>query len=101
MLILNNDNFETCLAEAKGAVLVDFWAEWCGPCKMMTPVLEKLESERDDITIAKVNVDEAPELAIKYNVMSIPAFLLFNDGEVSARTVGYMSTEELVSELGI
>ena len=101
MLYLKNDDFESTIKESKNPVLVDFWAEWCGPCKMMAPVLEKVESDRDDITVAKVNVDESPELAIKYGIMSIPAFFLFKDGEVASKTIGYMSGEELLTELGL
>jgi len=69
-------------------VLVDFWAEWCGPCKLVAPVLEKLEGEREDIRFAKVDVDNNQELAVKYDVRSIPTLLLFNNGEVMGTLVG-------------
>ena len=101
MTQLTKENFDTFIKETKKPVIIDFWAEWCGPCKIMTPVLDEIAKEHDDIEIAKVNVDTEAELAIKYGIMSIPAFILFKDGEESARTVGYMPKSELLSELGL
>ena len=79
----------------KGKVLVDFWAQWCGPCKMMMPVLEKYSAEDEAINVVKINVDEEAAIAAKYNIRSIPTFVLFEDGEVVARQSGAMSVEQL------
>ena len=101
MTQLTKETFETFVKDSKKAVLVDFSARWCGPCKMMAPVLEELAEEREDIEIATLDIDEAAETAIKLGIMSIPAFILFKDGEEAARTVGYMPKNELISELGL
>ena len=84
---LTAENFDEAIS-GEGKVLVDFWAAWCGPCKQMGPVLEQLAAERDDVTIAKVNVDEQPELAGRFQVRSIPFFGLFEKGELISSTLG-------------
>ncbi len=84
---LTTDNFDAAVS-GEGKVLVDFWASWCGPCKQMGPVLEAIAAERQDITIAKVNVDEEPELARRFQVRSIPFFGLFEKGELISQTLG-------------
>ena len=93
-------NFEEEVLKSDVPVLVDFWAAWCGPCKMLAPVLSEI-AEEGTVKVAKVNVDEEGELAIKFNVMSIPTMILFKDGQPVKKTVGYMSKEELKEELGI
>ena len=90
ILEVNMENFETEVLGSDKPVLVDFWAEWCGPCRMVAPVLEELASEMDDVVIAKLNVDENQELAFKFGVQSIPTFILFTTGEVTARLMGAM-----------
>lgn len=88
------------LLTGNGAVLVDFWADWCGPCKMMAPVLESI-SERfgDRMVVAKVNVDTARQLASTHGIMSIPTLILFKDGQPAERFVGYMGADDLAARL--
>ena len=97
---VSDDTFQTQVLQSKEPVLVDFWAEWCGPCKMITPVLEELAGELvDQVTIAKLNVDDNPDIAMRYNVMSIPTLLVFQDGEVKKRLVGAKGKGQLLQEL--
>lgn len=87
-VVLTKENFEQEVLKADKPVLVDFWAEWCGPCQMMLPVIEELAKEQTEIKVCKVNVDEQMELARQYRVMSIPTFLVFKNGEIIAQTLG-------------
>ena len=96
---LNEVNFESEVLNNSGTVLVDFYADWCGPCKMVAPVLEKISNERDDITIGKINVDESGMLAMKYGVMSIPTLILFKNGKEETRIVGYRPKEDILEIL--
>ncbi|MFC1598554.1 thioredoxin [Patescibacteria group bacterium] len=101
LISLNADNFEQEVLQSTTPVLVDFWAEWCGPCKMMGPVMDELaqELEGKDIKIVKCNVDECIQLAEKYQVMSIPAFKIFDKGEVVDEWVGAMNKDGLTGKL--
>lgn len=86
-------------AIAKGTVLVDFWATWCGPCRMQGPILEKLADELPEVSFCKVNVDDNAELAVKYQIMSIPALLIFKDGKLAKQIVGLTQAAELKQAL--
>ena len=92
---LTKENFEEVVLESEKPALIDFWATWCGPCKMISPIVEKIAEERDDIKVCKVNVDEQEELAVKFKIMSIPTLVIIKDGEVAGQLVGYRSYEEL------
>lgn len=93
---LQEQNFNEAISNTKGPVLVDFWAEWCGPCKMMNPVLENLAGElAGSVAIAKLNVDESPDIAQRYNVRGIPTLLLFNNGELVAQRTGAASQQQV------
>jgi thioredoxin 1 len=96
---VTDSNFQAEVLESTDAVLVDFWAPWCGPCRVIAPHLEELASERDDLRIVKLNVDDNPQTAASYNVMSIPTMLLFKNGEVAHQIVGALPKHRLVEEL--
>ena len=87
---VTSDNFESDVLKSNKPVLVDFWAEWCGPCRMVAPTLDEIADENDAVRIAKVNVDDQQELAYRYQVSSIPTFILFKDGQVADRMMGAM-----------
>ncbi len=99
---ITKDNFEAEVLNSHIPVIVDFWATWCGPCMMLAPVLEEIAEQYDgEIKVAKVNVDEEPELAMQFKVVSIPMVALFANGTVVKTTVGFMPKEALLTELGL
>lgn len=98
---LNNENFEQEVQNQSGIVLVDFYAEWCGPCKMLSPIVDEIAEERTDIKVGKVNVDESSELAVQYRVMSVPTLVVMRDGKEQARAVGYKAKQEILSMLNV
>jgi thioredoxin 1 len=99
IVTLTTSTFDETVAAASQPIVVDFWAEWCGPCKMIAPILGEIAAEQRGVTIAKLNVDENPEIAMRYNVMSIPTLLVFNHGEVAKRLVGAKGKGQLLQEL--
>lgn len=100
ILTLGTDNFDEAVTKSTKPVLVDFWAEWCGPCKMIAPVLDELASEyADKVTIGKVNIDQYQDLAVKFGIRSIPTLLLFSGGEVKEQIVGMQSKGDLKAKL--
>ena len=98
---LNKESLSKLLGQNEKAVLVDFWATWCGPCQMMAPVLEKIAAEREDLIVGKIDVDQYPDLARQYSVDSIPALFLFRNGKVEKRAIGFMEKDMLLSRLGL
>ena len=98
---VTEQTFENEVLGADQSVLVDFWAEWCGPCHAIAPVLEQIASERSDLKVVKLNIDEEPAVAQRYGVMSIPTLILFKDGEPAAAAVGAMPKSMLEERLGL
>ena len=96
LINITDEEFEDSILKNSGVCLVDFWAEWCGPCKQISPILEEIASEENnDITIAKINIDENPRVATDYGIRSIPTMLLFNNGELKDTKVGVLPKQEL------
>lgn len=99
---LTAENFENEVLKADKPVLVDFWAEWCGPCKMLAPVIAEIAEEYEGkIKVAKLNIDEEMPLAVQYGIVSIPTVLLFENGEIVKKSIGFTPKEALIEELGI
>lgn len=94
-------NFETEVIKSDKPAIVDFWAEWCGPCRMMAPILDEISEEREDVKVCKLNVDDEPELANRFEISAIPAILCFKDGEVAATSIGYKEKAALLDALGL
>ena len=92
---VTKENFDKEVLQAEGTVLVDFWAAWCGPCRMIAPAVEKISEERSDVKVCKVNIDDEQELAIKYGVMSIPTLMVVKNGEIVTTAVGLRPKEEI------
>ena len=100
VIVLSEDNFDEEVRKTDKKVLVDFYADWCGPCKMMAPTIEKIEEEVSEYAkVGKVNVDDSPEIAEEFGIMSIPTLLIFENGEVIHKHVGVTDKETLMSEL--
>lgn len=100
VLHVDESNFDTLLTSEQ-PVLIDFWASWCGPCQMIAPIIENLAEDHPQITVAKVNVDEAPSIAIRYGVESIPTLIAMRGGEVTDRMVGVRPAEQILAMRGL
>ena len=94
---VTKENFQEIVLNAEEKVLLDFWAPWCGPCRMVLPVVEEIAEEREDIVVGKVNVDEQPELASRYGVMTIPTLIVFEKGEEQQRSVGAKNKKAILN----
>ncbi len=100
-LNITKENFETEVINSEKPVLIDFWAIWCGPCKMIAPAIEEIAEEVDDIKVCKIDVDEAPELAAAFGIQSIPTLVLMKDGKIVNKTVGFQSKNSILEFIGI
>ena len=94
-------NFQEKVLDAQEKVLLDFWATWCGPCKMIAPVLEEIAEENEGLTIGKIDVDESRELAMRFGITSIPTLILMKNGEAAATVIGFRPKADLLKQLGI
>ena len=98
---ITKDNFKTLVQESSKPVLLDFWAVWCGPCKMIAPIVEAISEEREDILVGKINVDDEMELASAFGIASIPTVVLVKDGKIAATSVGYRPKADLEKMLDL
>ena len=97
--VLNNDNFEKEVLKSNQTVLVDFYADWCGPCKMQAPIIDEISNEQTEVKVGKVNIDENPKIAEKFGIMSIPTLIIFKDGEITNKFIGITSKENIIKSL--
>lgn len=96
---ITNENFNAVVTESSKPILIDFWATWCGPCRMIAPFIEEIAAERDDVIVGKIDVDQEMELAMQFQVTSIPTLVLVKNGEVSATLVGYRPKADILKLL--
>ena len=97
--VLTKDTYDSAIASGK--VIVDFWATWCGPCKMQAPILEQFAQAHPDVSVCKVDVDDEPQLAARYGIMSIPTLLYFHNGQLVNKTVGVQTLRQIESAMGV
>ena len=96
VITITKENFEAEVLKSAQPVLLDFWAAWCGPCRMLSPIVDEVAEERTDVKVGKVNVDEQPDLAAEFGVMSIPTLLVFRNGQLVNRSIGLVSQPEIL-----
>ena len=96
---VTDDNFTAEVLESETPVLVDFWAPWCGPCRVVSPILEEIDGERDDLRVVKMNVDENQQTAVQYEILSIPTMILFKNGQAAKKLIGAQPKARIVGEL--
>ena len=96
---INKNNFEEVVLKNEKTVLIDFYADWCGPCKMVAPIVEEIAEENSDVIVGKINVDDEPELAVKFGVSSIPSLFVIRDGQIKDSAIGYKPKEVLLEML--
>ena len=99
ILKITKENFDDVVLKNEKPVLVDFYADWCGPCKLVGPIVEEIAKEHSEIVVGKINVDNDPELAIKFQVMSIPTLMVFKNGEITNKTLGFQPKESILKML--
>lgn len=100
VVTITKENFENEVLKSDKPVLLDFWATWCGPCRMVSPIVDEIANERDDNKVGKINVDEQGELSMQFRIVSIPTLIVMKNGEVANKTVGAMPKEEILNLLG-
>lgn len=99
VITVTKENFQSEVLESDKTVLIDFWAEWCGPCRMLSPVVDEIANEKPDVKVCKVNVDNEPELATQFGVMSIPTLVVIKDGKVQSQSVGVQPKNNILAML--
>ncbi len=93
--VITKENFQSEVLDAQGTVLIDFWADWCGPCRMLSPIVDEVAEQRSDVKVGKIDIDAQPELANQYGVMSIPTLLVFKNGQKVGESVGLIPKENV------
>lgn len=99
VITITKENFQSEVVQSDKPVLLDFWATWCGPCHMVSPIVDQIADERSDIKVGKINVDEQPELAQQFRIISIPTLVVMKDGQIANKAVGAMPKEEILALL--
>ena len=98
-ITITKENFQSEVVQSDKPVLLDFWATWCGPCRMVSPIVDQIADERSDIKVGKINVDEQPELAQQFRIISIPTLVVMKDGQIANKAVGAMPKEDILALL--